>query len=356
VFLLGAPSGARDLRLSRRFRMDRSINREETLRFLKQCQLFSSLPDQALHRVMEAMTLESHGPGAVVFQVDDPSDKVYLIKSGVVEICRTGSSTPNVEIAAYLGERETLREMSILTGSPRSSIARVPERAELFMIPRESFMSLLEEIPILAVRLATVLGKRLEAWIMKQRLQIQGQELSGSLEYFDPSTLIQTLAHSDRTGLLTIVDQNHEKLAEITMKTGEVCSARLGHLKGAEAFYQVFQSSRGKAFTFKVGELDPLKQDHRIPYGTLALLVEANRLQDELRLLQKRIPDPSRTFLPRVREFSWKDEATATLAKQVWDLIGQGKPLAFILEKAPASHYAIYRIVSEMLDHGLVSL
>ena len=42
---------------------------------------------------------------------------------------------------------------------------------------------------------------------MKQRLQVNGQQLSGNLDYFDPSTVIQTLAYTDRTGLLTITDQ-----------------------------------------------------------------------------------------------------------------------------------------------------
>lgn len=339
---------------SRGFMMDESINRDEVLHFLRQCQLFSSLPDQALGRVMEQCTLERYGPGSVIFRVDDSADKVYLIQSGVVEICREDPDTPKTDIVAYLGERETLGEMSILTGSPRGSLARVPERAELLAITRKAFMGLLEEIPLLAIRLATVLARRLEAWIKKQRLQIKGQELSGSLEYFDPSTLIQTLAQSDRTGLLTIVDGKDETVAELCIEAGEVCSARMAHLTGVEAFYQLFQSVHGKAFTFKVGSFGEMSQGERIPYRTIALLFEANRLQDELNKMKHHIADANKIFLPKVREFSWKDEPTLLLAKEIWDLINQGKPLSYILEKAPASHYSVYRIVSEMLDQGQI--
>ena len=330
--------------------MDKSINRKEALHFLRQCQLFASLPDQALHRVIDVSTLETYGPGSVIFRIDDSADKIYVIKSGVVEVCRTGPNTQKMDVVAYLGERETIGEMSILTGSPRGSMARVPEKAELLAITRKAFMALLEESPVLTIRLATVLAKRLDAWIKKERLQIKGQELSGSLEYFDPSTLIQTLAHSDRTGLLTLVDRDDETVGEIYIEMGEVCHARLGHLTGVEAFYQIFQSVHGKAFTFKVGEFDEMRQDDRIPYRTIALLFEANRLQDELAKLKERIPDASKTFLPKVPELSWEDDETGPLAKQIWDLINQGKSLVHILEEVPVSHCSVYKIISQMLD------
>jgi CRP-like cAMP-binding protein len=336
--------------------MNKSIDRDEFLHFLRQSQLFAFLPDEVLSRFIEESTLESYGPGSVIFRVDDPADKVYVIKSGVVEICRRGPNTPKMETVAYLGERETLGEMAILTGSHRRSLARVPEKAELLAITKKAVMGLLAETPLLAIRLATVLAKRLEAWIMKQRLQIDGQELSGSLAYFDPSTLIQTLAHTDRTGLLTIMDRYDEIMAEIYIEEGEVWSARLGHLKGDEAFYQLFQSFSAKAFTFKVGEFDRMKEEERIPHRTIALLLEANRLHDELNKLRQRISDADKIFLPRAREFSWKDEATVPLAKEIWDLIHQGKPLAYILEKAPVSHYSVYKIVSQMLDQGQISV
>jgi CRP-like cAMP-binding protein len=330
------------------------INGNESLHFMKHCQLFASLPDDAIHRIIGKCTLERYGPGSVIFHVDDPADKIYIIKSGVVEICRSHTNTPKNDIVAYLGERETLGEMSILTGSPRGSLARVPEKAELLAVTRTAFIGLLEEIPLLAIQLATLLARRLEAWIMKQRLQIEGQELSGSLEYFDPSTLIQTLAQSDRTGLLTIFGRNDEVVAEIYIEEGEVCSARLGHLRGAEAFFQLFQSFNGKAFTFKVGKSDRMRKEERIPYRTIAMLFEANRLQDELRRLKQHISDTTKVFLPKVGELRWEDSSTAPLAREIYRLIGQGQSLADILEGVAVSHYSVYKTVSEMLDQGQI--
>jgi CRP-like cAMP-binding protein len=334
--------------------MEASINRYEVLYFLRQAQLFASLPDEALNRIIETCTFETYGPGSVIFRVDDPSDKVYIIKSGVVEICRAGPHAEKMDVVAYLGERETMGEMAILTGSPRGSMARVPERAELLFISRRVFLGLLAEIPVLAIRLATLLARRLQAWITKERLQIKGQELSGNLEYFDPSTLIQTLAQSDRTGVLTITDRNDHIVGEIYIEEGEVCYARLGHLTGVEAFYQVFQGIEGKAFSFKVGEFDSMEEEKKIPYRTIALLFEANRLQDELGKLKQQISDPRTIFRPKVRKLSWKDEETIPLAEQIWDLIHQGKSLNDILGKMPVSHYSVYNIVSQMIDQGQI--
>jgi CRP-like cAMP-binding protein len=340
---------------SRGLIMARLIDRDEFVHFLRQCQLFSSVPDEALDRVLEACSIETYGPDSEIFRVNDPADKVYIVKSGVVEICRSRPNTPKTYIAAYLGEREPLGEMAILTGSPRASLARVPEKAELLAIDRRAFMALLKDKPLLAIRLATVLAKRLEAWIKRQRLQIEGQELSGSLEYFDPSTLIQTLAHSDRTGLLTISDTNDEVVAEVYIEAGEVRSSRLGHLQGTEAFYQLFQSIEGKAFTFKVGEFDDMKKQERIPHRTMALLVEANRLNDELNRLKQEIPNADKGFRAKARTLSWDDKATASIAHEIWNLIKQGQSLTDILQKVPASHYSVYNIVSQLLDQGQIA-
>ncbi len=336
--------------------MDDQHDRDEILEFLRQCQLFASLSDETIEQVLEKCTFETYGPGSVVFDVEDPSDTVYLIKSGVVEISRTDPKTQKMEVVAYLGEREMVGEMAILTGSPRGSMARVPERAEVMILSRKAFLSLLGKAPLLTVRLATVLAKRLEAWIRKERLQIKGQMLSGSLEYFDASTLIQTLAQSNRTGLLTIVDKNNETVGEIYIEDGEVRSAQLGHLHGVEAFYQVFQSISGQAFTFKVGESEAMQHGERITFRTIAILFEANRLRDELNKLKQKIPDANKVFMPKVKKLSWKDKETAPLAKEIWDLISKGKSLDSILQKVMASHYSVYRIVSEMLDQGQIGL
>lgn len=334
--------------------MNDPLNKDEVLAFLKQCQLLDSLPDETLGQVVEKCTLETYGPGSVIFDIEDPSDKVYIIKSGVVEISRTGPKIQKMEVVAYLGEREMIGEMAILTGSPRGSMARVPEKAELFVLSRKAFVGLLGKIPLLTVRLATILAKRLEAWIRKERLQIKGQELSGSLEYFDASTLLQTLAQSDRTGLLTIVDKNNEPVGEIYIEQGGVRAARLGHLRGVEAFYQVFQSVSGEAFTFKVGDFEAMQHEERIPFRTIALVFEANRLRDELNKLKQEISDANKVFVPKVQGFSWKDEETSPLAKEIWNLIRQGKSLSFILENVMASHSSVYGIISEMLKQGQI--
>jgi CRP-like cAMP-binding protein len=328
--------------------MDGSTQRTDDLIVLKQCDLFCGLGDQDLLKIIEKSTSETYGRGSVIFDVHDPSDKVYVVKSGIVEICRTGPTAPEWAVVAYVGERETMGEMSTL--------GRVPQEAELLVIPRRAFMDLLREIPSLAIQLATLLARRLEARIMKQRLQVNGQQLSGSLDYFDPSTVIQTLAYTDRTGLLTITDQEDVIVGEIYMEEGEVYYARLGHLNGVEAFYQVFQSVSGKAFTFRVGEIKEMRQGGRISYPTIALLFEANRLQDELRKLKCHIPDPDAIYLPKSRELPWSDASTGPLARQIWDLISQGKPLKDILDRVPTSHYSVYRIMSQMLEDRQICL
>ena len=90
-----------------------STEKDEHLHLLRNCELFASIPDEALERIFELCTVETYGPGSIMFRVDDPADKIYIIESGVVEICRGGPDTPSTNTVAYLGERECLGEMAI---------------------------------------------------------------------------------------------------------------------------------------------------------------------------------------------------------------------------------------------------
>ena len=57
----------------------------------------------------------------------------------------------------------------------------------------------------------------------------------------------------------------------------------------------------------------------------ISLLMESVRLQDELPLLQARIPDPERVYPPEGGAAEWEEAETVELAAAVWARLQEGR-------------------------------
>jgi len=328
--------------------MDDTAERlEKEMGFLKNSEIFGRLSTEKLKIIVDRGRIETHTLGSIIFRIGDPSDAIYVIKSGVVEICREKGDREKIAVVAYLGEGDPIGEMAIMTGSSRASLARVPQEAEILKIEKKAFMDLLNQIPELSMSLLEILSKRLEDGLRKQRAAARYQHLSGSLEYFDLTIIIQTLAGSERTGTLTITDQFEEIFAVLYFEAGKILYAKLGHLKGEEAFYQLFQSPVRDAFTFK-GGLPPeeFEEEEEIGTTTMGLLIEAAHQQDELEILKANYADPNRVFHPQSEALSWDDEETKDLAQEIWVRLHRGETIAQMVREIPACEYHIYKVLS----------
>ena len=101
--------------------------------FLTRSDLFANQARSVMDAVVSQGTFEKVGPGGIVFKQGDAGDRMYVIKSGVLEVLTEPSdNTPSVTIA-FLGVGEVVGELALLTGSPRSATIRCPENAELFL-------------------------------------------------------------------------------------------------------------------------------------------------------------------------------------------------------------------------------
>ena len=63
-----------------------------------------------------------------MFRQGEPGDRLYIVKSGVLEIVAARDGAESATLA-YLGEGEVVGELALLTGATRSATARCPERA-----------------------------------------------------------------------------------------------------------------------------------------------------------------------------------------------------------------------------------
>jgi CRP-like cAMP-binding protein len=330
---------------------------DDHIRFLKCAEIFETLGPDLLWIILRRGAIESYTvPGAVLFQMGDSADALYVVKSGVVEICRSRGDGEPPAVVAYLGEGDTIGEMAITTGTPRGSLARIPQMAEVYKLTKSAFDGLMLEIPEFSNSLLTVMSKRLEDRLRKQRLASRHQKLSGDLKYFDLATVIQALAGAGRSGTLTIRDSAGNMFAELYFDMGRIRYARLGHLAGKQAVHQLFLSPLQESFVFRSGALPAdFTDEEEILASTTGLLMESAHLMDELKERKSEFPDDQRRFRLTAGGLSWDDPDTLPLARRIHQSLQQNETLARMVRRIPHNEAEIYMLLSEMLRKGLIA-
>jgi CRP-like cAMP-binding protein len=320
--------------------------------FLRNSELFESQPDEVIKAVLAQGQLLEFGPGEVVFHQGDQGDRLFVVKSGVLEVLSVPAEATEAVPVAYLGTGEVLGELALLTGSPRSATVRSPEHAELFAMERAVFIDLMDTLPAFSRNLCVVLARRLETTTLKVP-RAAGKQLQGSLRYFDLATVIQTLIGSHQTGNLTVTHEK-KKIAELFFCNGNIYRARYRHLSGDDAVYQLFQSTLEGDFSFTGREVAEEDVQSEVSLPAISLLMESVRLQDELPVLKQRLPDPERPFRQKAAHLLWDDSESVELAAAVWSRLKKGASIRDLEQNVPRCSYAIYRTLVTLLDAGQI--
>ncbi len=322
--------------------------------FLRSSDLFESQPDEVLKAILAQGRLDFFGSGAIVFRQGDLGDRLYIVKSGALEVLAAQGDGADPIPVAYLGAGEVLGELALLTGSPRSATVRCPEKAEVFVLEKAVFLDMMVTLPAFARGLCLVLAKRLEATTSRVP-RASAKQLQGNLKFFDLATVIQTLIGSHQTGSLVITqDGGKTRLAEIFFFKGNVSRAKFKQLTGDDAVFQLFQSPLEGEFSFTGKNVTEEEVQTEITMPGISLLMESVRLQDELPLLQARIPDPSKVWKQKAAQLQWEDAETLELAVAIWSRLKKGASLSDLQRDVPRSSFHVYRAVLGMLDAGLV--
>jgi CRP/FNR family cyclic AMP-dependent transcriptional regulator len=326
----------------------------DDIAFLKGSELLEYQPDTMLRAVMAQGQVRTFGAGEYVFHQGDAGDQLFIVKSGVLEVLTTRPDGTEPIPIAYLGVGEVIGEIALLTGSPRSATIRSPEHAELFTLERAVFLDLMESLPAFSRNLCLVLARRLEATTLKVP-RAATKQLQGNLRFFDLATVIQTLISAHQTGTLVVTqDSNRQKVAEIVFLKGNVARAKVRHLSGDDALFQLFQAPLEGDFSFAGRNVAEEEVQSDITMPAISLLMESVRLQDELPLLMARIPDALRVYRQKAAQLAWQDAETVEQAAAVWARLKKGASPIDLQREIPRCTYAIYRTLVTLLDGGQI--
>jgi CRP-like cAMP-binding protein len=320
--------------------------------FLRDSELFENQSAEVTRAVLSQGQLLEFGPGEVVFRQGQEGDRLFVVKSGVLEVVATPTDGSEPTVVAYLGTGEVIGELALLTGSPRSATVRSPEHAVLFAVEKAVFLDLMDVLPAFSRNLCVVLAKRLETTTLKVP-RASGKQLQGNLRYFDLATVIQTLIGSHQTGVLVVTQDKH-KVAEIFFYLGNIARARYRQLAGDDAVFQLFQSPIEGDFSFTGREVREGEVQSEVTMPAISLLMESVRMQDELPMLKERLPDSERVFRQKAAQLAWNEPESIELAASVWSRLKKGASLVELMRDVPRSTYSIYRTVAMLLEDGQI--
>ena len=132
----------------------------ERILLLKRTPVFSAVMTGDLRLVAQELTEEAFFAGERVFDINDPSDRLYLITDGRIGISLHADPAVK-DFIATLGPRECFGEMGLFDDQLRSATAHVLEDTEVLTLDTNRLHQLIIRYPELALGMLKGLSMRL---------------------------------------------------------------------------------------------------------------------------------------------------------------------------------------------------
>ena len=205
---------------------------------LKGVDLFSELTEEQLGLLANLVVVQDFNRDETVVLEGDCSMKaLYLIASGTVQVYMTGIDGCET-ILSFLERGDFFGEMSLIDGEPRSASVRTVTDAQLMIIHREPFLSLIRQTPEIAMSLLSEMSKRLRK-ANKQIGSLSTMSVSGRVA----GTLLHLMEergmriHTDNGQMVTVIHNRptQQQLADMSGTTRETVSRICSMLVKANA-------------------------------------------------------------------------------------------------------------------------
>ncbi len=147
---------------------------EEVIQLLRANVIFKDADDEALRFVAQHLEAVQFPKGAPIVVENEPSDHVYFIMIGAVEVVKHLVELKQMNRLAILRVGQHFSEFSVLNRTPKSASVFAFEDCTLLRMSGESFMNILSHIPAITSNLVRQLAE------MTNHAQIA----RGGVEYF----------------------------------------------------------------------------------------------------------------------------------------------------------------------------
>jgi CRP/FNR family transcriptional regulator, cyclic AMP receptor protein len=122
---------------------------------LKGISLFAGAKRRELDRISQLCTELTLPAGRVLCHEGEIGHEFFVLESGTVSVSVGGKEVATLGAGSFFGE------LALLDGGPRTATVRAQTEVTALVLDRREFHALLEEDPIVAVRLLPAIGARL---------------------------------------------------------------------------------------------------------------------------------------------------------------------------------------------------
>lgn len=158
------------------------LDEDQVASVLAKTAIFADLPELARRQLAGKGMQRSYSRGQFLFYQGDPGDRLVVILEGLVKVMV--ASEHGVEIVLVtVGPPETLGELAMLDGAPRSASVQALEPTTVLLLPRAAVLPLLQDHPQLVIALLAALG-RLVRRLTEQTADLVFLDLPGRVAKF----------------------------------------------------------------------------------------------------------------------------------------------------------------------------
>ncbi len=167
------------------------ISTSERIAFLKKMPLFENLTDRELATLVADFRLRTYKTDQVIFHQDDHGHVLYIVMQGKVRVFKVSPSGNETSLQIFAA-RDTIGELAIIDGQPRSATAKAMELCQLLEIQGERFLYHMRTLPELALGMTRLLASKLR-WTAAYAETIAQYDAAGRLLHI-------LLLYNDRFG------------------------------------------------------------------------------------------------------------------------------------------------------------
>ncbi len=165
------------------------LSRQEVVQILRSTRVFGALDTPSLIGLAGICTQRTYGRGQYLWYQGDPGDRLVVVCKGLVKVVLASERGDEI-VLVTLGRHESLGELAILDGSPRSASVVAVELTTVLMLPRAAVLELMAAHPPVLDAVLKALGQ------LVRRLT----EQTGDLVFLDlagrVAKVLVNLAHS----------------------------------------------------------------------------------------------------------------------------------------------------------------
>src|SRR5579859_5939188 len=128
---------------------------------LKRVDLFSSLEKKELQALAKSCQERKYSAGSILLSQGDTGVGLYILTGGTVRITQANSPDRAESVLGTEGPGGVLGEMALLDDLPRSATVTAVDDATALILPIWEFRAAIHSNPDIAVKLLSVLSRRL---------------------------------------------------------------------------------------------------------------------------------------------------------------------------------------------------